>query len=337
MALPGGKTIGFAPVLAALVGNAAVAVIKLIVAFASGSSAMFSEAIHSVADTLNQALLLIGLKRSRKKADRDFGYGYGRERFFWALLSACGIFFIGAGVTLYHGLMSLIEPKPIEISGGIFFVLFIALIIESWTLYIAARSIVSMFPDTSWRERIELADPTTLAVLLEDSVAILGVIVAAIAIALSEYTGSTVFDAIGSVIIGCMLGGVAIALIVKNRSYLMGRAIPEELKDEIVELLTTDPAIEKVIDFKSTVLDINVYRIKCEIEMNGTALLKEAYGRSTLRAEFDGVKDDFEEFKRFCADYADRIPRLIGKHVDKIEARITKKFPSVRHIDIEIN
>lgn len=337
MVLAGNKTIGFWPVTAALTGNFIVTTIKFAVAVASGSSALFSESIHSAADTGNQALLLIGLKRSRKKADRAFGYGYGRERFFWALLSACGIFFVGAGVTLYHGLVSLIEPKPIEINATVFVVLCISFVIESWTLSIAARSLAHIFPKATWRGRVELADPTTLAVLLEDSVAVVGVGIAALAIALSYYTGSPLFDSIGSIIIGLLLGGVAIALIAKNRSYLMGRSIPEDLKEEIIEMLVADPAIEKVIDFKSTVLDINVYRIKCEIEMNGPALLKEAYKHSTLRDQYEEVKNDFEEFKRFCVDYADRIPRLIGKHVDTVEARLTKKFPSVRHIDIEIN
>ena len=337
MALQGSKTIGLWPVIAALIGNTLVTIIKFIAAFASGSSSMFSEAIHSSADTLNQFLLLVGLRRSRKKPDEEFGYGYGRERFFWALLSACGVFFVGAGVTVYHGIETLIQPKPIQIHSAIFIVLFIAFVTELATLLIAARSIRRMFPDATWRERMALADPTTLAVYLEDSVAVLGVIIAAICIALSYYTKSTLWDAVGSIIIGALLAGVAVALIIKNKSYLMGRAMPEDIKEKIITFLVADPAIEKVIDFKSAVIDVGVYRIKCEVEMTGSALLKEAYKHHTLRNEFEGVRNDFEEFKRFCVDYADRIPRLIGKHIDKVEAKLMKKFPSVRHIDIEIN
>src|SRR3989338_10661779 len=95
---------GLFPVVAALLGNTLVTVIKAAAAFVSGSSALFGEAVHSFADTLNQVLLLIGIVRSRKKPDRAFHYGYCSERFFWALISACGVFFIGAGVTIYHGL-----------------------------------------------------------------------------------------------------------------------------------------------------------------------------------------------------------------------------------------
>ena len=98
------STIGFRPVAAAVIGNTIVTIIKFFAASVSGSSSMFSEAIHSLADTANQILLLIGLRRSLKKADDNFEYGYGNELSFWALISACGIFFVGAGVTAYHGI-----------------------------------------------------------------------------------------------------------------------------------------------------------------------------------------------------------------------------------------
>ncbi|MBI5004448.1 cation diffusion facilitator family transporter [Candidatus Kaiserbacteria bacterium] len=330
-------TVGLWPVIAALGGNTIVTVFKFTAAITSGSSAMFSEAIHSVADTSNQVLLLIGLKRSRKKADEDFGYGYGLERFFWALLSACGVFFVGAGVTISHGIGSLLEPHPIEIQMSVFVVLFVSLVVESWTLFLAVRSLERMFPDHTWRERMAIADPTTLAVCLEDGVAVIGVILAAASIGLSYYTRNPLWDAIGSLLIGLMLAGVATTLIMRNKSYLLGRAIPEDLKEEIIASMKTDPAIEKVIDFKSSVLDIGVYRIKCEVEMTGSALLKEIYKHNSLKEEYEEVHNDFEEFKKFCVGYSNRIPRMIGKHIDKLEARLRKEFPAVRHIDIEIN
>lgn len=330
-------TVGLWPVVAALGGNAVVTAFKFVAAFTSGSSVMFSEAIHSVADTSNQVLLLIGLKRSRKKADGDFEYGYGLERFFWALLSACGVFFVGAGVTISHGIESILEPHPIEINAMVFVVLFISFVVELWTLFIALRSLARIYPEESWRERFVLADPTTLAVCLEDSVAVVGVLIAGASIGLSYYTGNILWDAAGSLMIGLMLAGVAITLIIRNRSYLVGHSIPEDLKDEIITFMEEDPAIEKVIDFKSSVLDIDVYRIKCEVEMTGSALLKELYKHNSLKDEYDEVQNDFEEFKKFCVGYSNRIPRLIGKHIDKLEARLIKEFPAVRHIDIEIN
>ena len=123
----------------------------------------------------------------------------------------------------------------------------------------------------------------------------------------------------------------------KNRSYLIGRAMPQELQEEVVKLLEAEPAIEKVIDFKSVVLGWGVYRIKCEVEFNGGALLREVYRRRSMKQQYEEVREDFGEFKRFLADYADRIPRLMGKKIDEIEKRLREKHPSVRHIDIEVN
>ncbi len=325
------------PVIAALVGNTTVTLIKGAVAVSSGSSAMFSEAVHSFADTLNQALLLIGLRRSRKKPDEEFGYGYGFERFFWALISACGIFFVGAGVTIYHGITSLQHPKPVTIDILTFAVLFIAFVIEFWTLTVAARALRESHPGFSWRERLNHADPTTLAVFLEDGIAVIGVSIAAAAISISYMTQSVTWDAYGSILIGILLAIAAVVLIIKNRQYLIGRSIPEKERADIIDLLVKDPAIERVIDFKSTVLDIGVYRIKCEVEFNGSALLHAAHQMDELKNDYEKIKDNYEEFKKFYVDYADRIPRLIGKRIDEIESRIRERFPNVRHIDIEIN
>lgn len=298
---------------------------------------MFSEAVHSFADTLNQLLLLIGLKRSRRKADDNFDYGYGNELSFWALISACGIFFVGAGVTAYHGVSSLLHPHPVELSLLVFGVLAVSLAIESWTLWVAADQLKKAFPRARWSKRLAQADPSTLAVFLEDAVAVVGVCVAFICISLAYITGSAVWDALGSIVIASLLAVVAIILIIKNRAYLLGKAIPGPVEEGIIELLQKEPAIEKVIDFKSAVLGYGVYRIKCEVEFNGAALFGGAYQQAALRNEYEEVKGDYESFKRFCVDYADRIPRLMGKKIDEIEARIRKKFPSVYHIDIEIN
>jgi zinc transporter 9 len=328
---------GITPVAAALIGNSTVTLIKGFVAISSGSSAMFSEAVHSFADTLNQTLLLIGLRRSRKKPDEEFGYGYGFERFFWALISACGIFFLGAGVTIYHGISTLQHPKPVEFDILIFIVLAVAFVIEFWTLKVAASALIAAHPGFSWRERIDHADPTTLAVFLEDGIAVIGVTVAALAITLSYVTGSVIWDAAGSIVIGLLLAFAAIVLIVKNRQYLIGRSIPESERAAILDLLAHESAIERVIDFKSTVLDIGVYRIKCEVEFNGSALLHAAHQMDELKNDYEKIKDDYEEFKKFYVDYADRVPRLIGKRIDEIEAKIRERFPNVRHIDIEIN
>ena len=330
-------TAGFWPVAMAVCGNALVTALKFAAGLASGSSVMFAEGVHSLADTLNQVLLLVGLQRSLKKRDLSSDYGYGNERFFWALISACGIFFVGAGVTAWHGLSALVDQGPIEVGSFVFVVLFLSFVIESYTLYIAARQLQQMFPDLPWRERIREADPGTLAVFLEDSVAVVGVGIATLSIALSYLTGNILWDTLGSLVIALMLAVVASVLIVRNRSYLIGKSLPDETREEIIAFFNADPAIEKVIDFKSNAVGFGAYRIKCEVEFNGNALLRAAYRGSAMRKQYEEVQDDYGEFKRFSANFADRIPRLMGKKIDELEKQIRLIHPEVRHIDIEIN
>lgn len=328
---------GFVPALAALLGNALIAVLKWLAFFFSGSSALFAEAVHSVADVANQALLLLGIVRARRAPTAEFEYGYGRERFFWALISACGIFFLGAGVTILHGIEALLAETHTAPSSFAFTVLIISLLVESVTLFLALRALRLRFPDKSWREALDEGDPVTVAVVYEDAVAVLGVLVALASIWLSSSTGNPHWDGFGALIIGGLLALIALLLIRKNYQYLIGRSMPEEMRDEILELLSHEPIIEKVVDFKSSTLGLDEYRIKCEIEVNGTALFREMREREFVSESFEEMGDSEEEFVRFCVDYADRVPRIIGEHINRIEKKIQQALPQVTHIDIELN
>jgi zinc transporter 9 len=335
--MPTSKTTGFLPTVTALIANVLVAISKFIAAATSGSSVMFSEAIHSTADTLNQLLLLVGLQRSTKKADATFEYGYGNERFFWALISACGVFFLGAGVTGYHGIESLLHPREIQFSWVVLATLIFSGLVEGYSFFVAASELRVRFSNLSVIERIKKADSATLAVYLEDSVAVFGVLVAVVSIGLSYSTGSIVWDGLGSLVVAGLLAFVGVMLIAKNRSYLLGQSMPPDLERAVLAMLQTDPSIERIIDFKSNVLGQDVYRIKFEIEFNGDSLARDVYGGVDMREQFDDVRGNFEDFKRFAAEYADRVPRLMGRKIDEIEQKIKKEFPSIRHIDIEIN
>jgi len=130
---------------------------------------------------------------------------------------------------------------------------------------------------------------------------------------------------------------MAIVLINKNRKLLIGKSIPSEIKDGIIEIMEQDEIIEKVLDFKSTMLDMDTYHIKCEIECNGTGLLKEINRNNFLKNEYKEVKESYEDFLEFCIDYTRRVPRIIGTKIDTLEKKIKDKYPQVRHIDIEIN
>lgn len=330
------KTHGSTSVLTALAGNTIVAIIKTIVAFTTGSASMFAESVHSIADTLNQSLLYVGLKRSQKPADHIRGYGYGIERFFWSLISACGILFIGAGVTIYHSIDSLLgNGDAFSFNYLNIVVLIIAFIIEGFTLIVAIRELKG---DRKLSRKIfENADPVTLAVVYEDGAAVLGVIIALISQLMLYITGNHIYDGIGGIIVGLILGILAIVLIMKNYQYIIGKPLNTEVQEEIIEFLQQDPCIENITDFKSVAVDTNKYRIYATVEWNGSPLYEEIYGAGDLKEEYDNIKDSFKEFTKLMFRTTDRIPRLVGNHIDEIEKSIREKFPEILYVDIEIN
>lgn len=331
------KTAGRLPVIAAIIGNATVGLAKFFGFLMTGSGAMFSESIHSLADTANQSFLLIGVERSHKKPNFEHPYGHGRERYIWALISACGIFFLGCGVTIYHGVVTLIEKHEFVFNYWVIIILAISFIIEGFTLWLAYHEIRERFPKAKWKVINREADPTTLAVVYEDGLAVLGVLIALVSIALAEYTGNAYWDSIGSIIIGILLGVVAIILINKNRHYLITKSIPHSMAEEVKEILLADPAIEKIYDFKSAIFDADKYLVKCDVEFNASALMKDMNKYHFLANEYEEVQGDPEEFNKFCVEYLDRVPRLVGSKIDDIEKKIKERFPQIVFIDIEIN
>jgi zinc transporter 9 len=331
------STHGNKSVIAALLGNIFVTILKTIVAIVSGSASMFAESVHSFADTLNQSLLLIGLKRSKRPADDIRGYGYGIERFFWSLISACGILFIGAGITIYHSINSLMDHSHAihEFNYISICVLILAFIIEAITLFIALKE---LHAGRKFSKKIFAdADPVTLAVVYEDGAAVLGVLVVLLAQGLVYFTGNYIYDPIAGIIVGLILGFLAIILIKKNHGYIIGKSLDEETTEEVIEFLLKDPCVEHICEFKSVAIDVNKYRIYTTVEWNGSPLYGEIYEEGDLKEEFDYIKDDFKEFTKLMFRTTDRIPRLVGNHIDKIEKQIREEFPQIAYIDIEIN
>ncbi len=323
-------------VIYAFSGNLLITLLKFFGYFVSYSPSLFSEAMHSLADTFNQGLLWLGVKRSKKQADENHAYGYGAERFFWAVVSACGIFFLGAGVTVFNGIQSLSKNTHSEISGFIYFILLFSFFTESFTLWKAYKEIYTN-KEESFKENLQNADPVSVAVFYEDFVAVLGIIIASLGIFISKVTGNFIFDAIGSIVIGSLLAVVAILLLNMNRKYLLGKSIPKDIKEEIVELLENNKHIDKVLDFKSEILDVGKYHIKCEIEFNGYALVGNIFENEDMKENFENVKEDYEEFKKFVIYQTNQIPRIVGQVIDNLEKEIKKNFPQVEHIDLEIN
>ena len=246
-------------------------------------------------------------------------------------------FFVGSGITIYHGINSILEPSSFHFSFWPVLILIAAFIIEGFTLYLAVRELIKSHPGKKWSKILKTADPTTLAVVYEDGLAVFGVLVALLAYILTELTGNYYWDAAGSIFIGVLLGVVAIILIDKNRHYLVTTSIPLEIEKEVKKILLAEPTIEKVLDFKSAILDVDKYLIKCDVEFNAAAMIKYLEEHQFLSKEYKEVQGDYEEFMKFCVDYMDRVPRLVGRRIDEIEKRIQARFPKIVFIDIEIN
>jgi zinc transporter 9 len=320
-------------VVAALLGNSFVTVIKLIAFGLSGSGAMLSEAIHSAADTGNQVLLFIGLRRGEREADDRFHYGYGGERFVFGMLSAAGIFFLGCGITLYHGVSSLLESHEPQLTGVTFLVLAISFVIEGGVLLFAIRSINKQRGDLGfWRYVRERADPATVAILLEDGAAVSGLAIAAGGIVLSYVTGNPVFDAASSIVVGVILGLVAYYLVRTNREHLLGRAVPEGIEDKFVGIILRQPCVRSVRDVKTRQLTPEAFSMKAEITLDNDYLaddLERALPPTLTSLE---GKRRTANLRRITSMTTDRIATDIAA----IESAVRAEIPQARHIDLEV-
>lgn len=217
-------------IYAALIGNALVALTKFIAAFTTGSSAMLSEGIHSVVDTGNQVLLLLGHRRAKKPADAHFPFGYGKEIYFWAFVVAIMIFAVGSGVSVYEGIKHLIDPRPIVNPMINYVVLGFACIFEGAALFVAVREFAVVKGRRTYLEAVSQGkDPSIFVVLFEDTAALTGLIVAFVGILLTDITGILYFDGIASIIIGLILGGTAAWLAYETKGLLIGEAADPEI------------------------------------------------------------------------------------------------------------
>lgn len=234
-------------IYAALAGNCLIAITKLFAAFMTGSSAMLSEAIHSVADTGNEILLLYGLRRAKIPADNEFPFGHGKEIYFWSFIVAIILFAGGAGLSLLKGINQLVSPVPVKHSYVNYGVIVLALIFEGTCWYIALKEFSRLKGTFGYVHAIHRGkDPSIFIVLLEDSAAIIGLIVAFVGILLSHISGSPAYDAAASVIIGLILAGTAILLAAETKSLLIGESANKEVVQGIREITAACKEIKQV-------------------------------------------------------------------------------------------
>lgn len=325
----------------AICSNLAVMLFKFGAYLYTGSGTMLSESIHSLADMLNQCLLAVGILQSIKKPSPDHPYGWSRARYVYSLISGVGIFFLGAGVTMYHGVTGLISPAPLENLAMAYTILAGSFLVEGATLLLAIAQVRKSARESgmSFNEYVVRGrDPSAVTVLIEDGAAVAGLVLATGCLGLTSYTGSPVFDAIGSVIIGGLLGSFAVFLIGRNADFLMGRSIPINRLHQIIEVLESDIVVRSIHDVKATEMGADVVRFKAEVNFDGREITRCHLNRVDMELLLEEVQKltTVQELELLLLEHGEEVIDMLGQQVDRIEKNIKKRNPEVRHVDLEI-
>lgn len=293
-------------VLAALAGNGCIAIFKLAAASWTGSAAMLAEAVHSIADTANQGLLLLGLRRARRAPDATHPFGYGMEVYFWAFVVAILLFSLGAGVAIYEGIDKLQHPRPITDPMVNFVVLGVALVFEVGSAWVALREFERRREGEPPLEALrESKDPALYTVLLEDLAAIAGLLVALAGISASTFLGWVEGDAIASIVIGLILGGVAAFMSLETKSLLIGEAAAPETVDAIRGFIQREMGRDGPI---TAINELRTIHLGPEHVLVAASL-------------------DFRD-----GETAKGIKATVGR----LESLIKKQFPAVRYLFLEV-
>ncbi len=272
-------------ILAALAANIGIAIAKFTAAAITGSSAMLTEGVHSLVDSTNHVMLLYGQKRATKPADAIHPLGYGRELYFWAFIVAIMVFALGAGVSVYEGILHILHPEPTSSPTIAYIVLGIAFVLESWSTWEALREFNKVRGNRGIFAALKASkDAPTIVVLLENGGALAGLVIAAIGIAISQWTHNPVWDGAASVLIGLVLAAVAVFLLIEAKGLLIGESADPELVealracaqehdgvDTVYDVITVHHAPDQIVsvisaDFDDGISAADVERIVRDIE-----------------------------------------------------------------------
>ena len=232
-------------VYAALAGNLAIALVKFVAAYITNSSAMFSEAIHSVVDTMNEILLLYGMKKSQQPANYKHPFGYGRELYFWAFIVALMVFALGAIVSIYQGIQHVLHPEAMLNPTINYIVLSIAILCEGTSWLVALKAFRKVKGKQGYFEAFRHSkDPTTFTVLFEDTAALCGLLIALIGIYLAHALNIPELDGVASILIGIVLAISAILLARETKGLLMGETADPKLRNDILLIAQGDEAVQ---------------------------------------------------------------------------------------------
>jgi len=287
-------------IFAAIAGNLAIAVTKLIAAYFTGSSAMLSEGIHSIVDTGNGGLLLLGLRKSKKPPDANHPFGHGKELYFWSLIVAIMIFALGGGMSVYEGITHLRHPHASDPTWN-YVVLGLAIIFESVSFFFAFKAFRTELGEQGVFKTIRASkDPTTFTVLFEDTAALLGLLVALVGIFLGDVLDNPYLDGTASIVIGLILGAVAAFLAFETKGLLIGEGVSPETLESVRTMVKADDAVDEVK--KSLTMHFGPSEVLLALEVR---------------------------FKRHLRT------TQIAEAINRLEAQIREKHPEIKHIFIE--
>ncbi|MGI9286790.1 MAG: cation diffusion facilitator family transporter [Pseudomonadales bacterium] len=292
-------------IIAALVGNGLIAVTKFVASTLTGSSAMLSEAIHSLVDTGNQCLLLYGLKRAQRPPDEEFPYGYGKEIYFWSFVVAIAIFSVGAGVSIYEGIQHIRHPVEMRDPMVNYVVLGLALVFEGAAWWFAWREFKKTKGEMGYIQAVkEGKDPSMFVVLFEDSAAMAGLLVALVGVYLTASTGNPLYDGIASVVIGTILALTAVWLAVETKGLLIGESAHPEVRAAINDILAENGAVDKINEVLTMHMGPEFILVNVSVDFNDRLAANDieqtvSYLAEKLKAQNPLIKRVFVEAREF--------------------------------------
>lgn len=259
---------GTKAILAALGANAGIAIAKFGGFLFTGSSSMLAESVHSVADTSNQGLLLLGKKRAQRTATEEHPFGYGRDRYFYSFVVALMLFSLGSVFALYEGYHKIQHPEELRQAWVAVLILVVAIALETFSFVTAIKESKGIKGDLSWWQFIRKAKtPELPVVLLEDAGALCGLVLALGGVGLATVTGNPIWDGIGTMGIGILLGVIAIILIIETKSLLIGEGVDRAMLDEIKKELTAGK-VDSVIHIRTQYLGPDELLIAAKIALS---------------------------------------------------------------------
>ncbi|RWS23643.1 zinc transporter-like protein [Leptotrombidium deliense] len=330
-----------AVVMSAVLINSVNCLFKGLACLYTGSHSLFAESIHSLADTCNQLILYFGIRKSIQAPNEEHPYGYHNARYIASLISGVGILCVGSGLSVYHGINGLLHPESIESLYWAYLILGGSLLSEGGTLMIAFNSIRKGAQRTgmSIREFIfRSSDPSVNVVFMEDAAAVLGVIIAGGCMGLTSYFDNPIYDSIGSLLVGGLLGIVASFIIYSNSGALVGRSIPSRKIEAINKCLENDVMVRAIYDVKATEIGNSMVRYKAEVDIDGIQLTRrylDTVDLEVLLKDMQNLKT-IEDVESFMLKHGENIVDILGAEVDRMEKEMKKQHPQLRHVDLEV-